>query len=49
MIYVIISLWIQLIIPNKKNLGKELLNLETYPIQLSSYLKRKYSVCLLNF
>ena len=37
------------IIPNKKNLGKELLNLETYPIQLSSYLKRKYSVCLLNF
>lgn len=41
MIYVIISLWIKLIIPNKKNLGKELLNLETYPIQLSSYLKRK--------
>lgn len=49
MIYVIIFLWIKLIIPNKKNLGKELLNLETYPIQLSSYLKRKYSVYLLNF
>lgn len=33
----------------QKEFRKRVADLETYPIQLSSYLKRKYSVYLLNF